>query len=119
MIEKIIFILFIICPIGFQTHITDILFYSQQFSVFHFVFQVYLYFSRNSSVSKIAKELMIENENLSSPYEHFYETRAPIYCSYSKKVHKENFIGVIIKLISTIGAIVRGLSIISISSCYS
>ncbi|UJR07421.1 hypothetical protein I4U23_011707, partial [Adineta vaga] len=66
-------------------------------------------FPPDTSVSLIVKELMMEQWNPSLSYQHFYESCAPIYCSYSQTVRKESFIGVIIKLVSMIGGIVVSL----------
>ncbi|CAF1056856.1 unnamed protein product [Adineta steineri] len=56
-------------------------------------------FPPNTTVSKLVKELMIEKWNPLSSYKQFYESCAPVYCSYSK--------------LSMIGGIVTSLRLIS------
>lgn len=70
-------------------------------------------FPPNTSISKITSEMMVEQWNPSLSYQRFYEACAPIYCSYSRTIHKETFIGIIIQLISTIGGIVVSLRILT------
>ncbi|CAF4184288.1 unnamed protein product, partial [Adineta steineri] len=70
-------------------------------------------FSPNATVSTMFKEMMIEQWNRSSSYQSFYESCAPIYCTYSKKIRTENFGGVVIKLIATTGGIVALLRIVT------
>lgn len=70
-------------------------------------------FPPNTSMSIIAQELMIEQWHFSSSYQQFYDACAPIYCSYSEKVRKESFIGIIITVISMIGGVVVSLRILT------
>ncbi|CAF1350011.1 unnamed protein product, partial [Adineta ricciae] len=71
------------------------------------------HFPPNTSISIIMKEMMVEQWNPSLSYEYFYQACAPVYCSYSQIIHKENFLGVIVKLISMIGGIVVSLRILT------
>ncbi|CAF1425963.1 unnamed protein product, partial [Adineta steineri] len=71
------------------------------------------HFPPNTSVSTMFREMMIEQWNRSSSYQSFYESCAPIYCTYSKTIRTENFVDVVIKLISTIGGIVALLRIVT------
>ncbi|UJR19493.1 hypothetical protein I4U23_022622 [Adineta vaga] len=67
----------------------------------------------NTSISMTIKELMIEQWNPSSSYKQFYESCAPLSCSYSLSIHKQNFLGVIVILASMIGGIVVSLRILT------
>ncbi|CAF1134851.1 unnamed protein product [Adineta ricciae] len=67
----------------------------------------------NTSISMIVNELMLEKWNPVSSYEKFYESCAPVYCSYTENVRKQNFFGIIITLVSMIGGIVLSLSILT------
>ncbi|CAF1391349.1 unnamed protein product [Adineta ricciae] len=68
-------------------------------------------FPPNTTISILVEELMIEQWNPILSYEQFYESCAPLYCLYSQSVRKQNFLGVIITLISMIGGIVVSLRI--------
>ncbi|CAF2840240.1 unnamed protein product [Rotaria sp. Silwood2] len=70
-------------------------------------------FPSKTSISMIIKELMVDQWNPSSSHEYFYEACAPIYCSYSQRIRKENFIRVVIMLVSMIGGIVASLRILT------
>ncbi|CAF1458002.1 unnamed protein product [Adineta ricciae] len=70
-------------------------------------------FSPNTTISNIFKEIMIEEWNISLFYDLFYKECSPIHCTYSKKVRKENFLGVIIILISMINGIMVSLRILT------
>ncbi|UJR34784.1 hypothetical protein I4U23_027565 [Adineta vaga] len=67
----------------------------------------------NTSFSIIIEELMIEQWNPVLSYELFYKSCAPLYCSYSQKIRKTTFIGVIITLVSMLGGIVVSLRILT------
>ncbi|CAF1511481.1 unnamed protein product [Adineta ricciae] len=67
----------------------------------------------NKSFSAIAKELMIEQWNPVSSYEHFYESCAPLYCSYPQSSRKASFIDVIIRLVSMIGGLAVSLRLLT------
>ncbi|CAF1165707.1 unnamed protein product [Adineta ricciae] len=67
----------------------------------------------NTSMSVIFDEMMLEQWNISASYELFYESCAPAYCSFSERIRKENFIEVVITLISMIGGIVISLRLIT------
>ncbi|CAF1531152.1 unnamed protein product [Adineta ricciae] len=67
----------------------------------------------NTSISTIIKELMIEQWNPSLSYEQFYESCAPNYCSYPERTRNNNFIGVIIILISMMSIIVIVLKLLT------
>ncbi|CAF1219602.1 unnamed protein product [Adineta ricciae] len=70
-------------------------------------------FSPNPSVLTIVKKLMIENWYVSLSYEHFYETCAPTYCSYLKKIRNQTLVGLFIKLVSIITGMVSVLRIVA------
>ena len=66
-------------------------------------------FPPNTSISIILKELMIEQWHLSLSYPQFYDACAPVYCSYSQTVRKENFLGIIVQLVSMLSGITVSL----------
>ncbi|UJR34132.1 hypothetical protein I4U23_021539 [Adineta vaga] len=70
-------------------------------------------FSLHTNVSIMFKEIMIEQWNPSISYQSFYESCAPTYCIYSRRMRTENFFGVIITLISMIGGIILVLQIVT------
>ncbi|CAF3904501.1 unnamed protein product [Adineta steineri] len=70
-------------------------------------------FPPNTPVSTMFRKMMIEEWNPSPSYPSFYKSCAPIYCTYSQKIRTENFSGVVIKLIATIGGIMALLRIVT------
>ena len=68
----------------------------------------------NTTISLIIKELMIEQWNPSYSYKQFYESCAPIYCSYSQNVRKQTFLGVMTTLLSIIGGIIVSLRFLTL-----
>ncbi|CAF1116554.1 unnamed protein product [Adineta ricciae] len=70
-------------------------------------------FLPNSSFSVITKEMMIEQWNYTASFDQYYETCAPNYCTYSYTARTYNYIGVIAKIISTIGGLVIALRLIT------
>ncbi|CAF1253647.1 unnamed protein product [Adineta steineri] len=70
-------------------------------------------FPPNTTVSTMFKEMMIEEWNPSPTYPSFYESCAPIYCTYSQKIRTKSFVGVIIELIATVGGLVALLRIVT------
>ncbi|CAF1446389.1 unnamed protein product [Adineta ricciae] len=67
----------------------------------------------NTSISTIIKKLMIEQWNPSLSYEQFYKSCAPNYCSYPERTRNNDFIGVIIILISMMSSIVIVLKLLT------
>ncbi|CAF1079605.1 unnamed protein product [Adineta ricciae] len=70
-------------------------------------------YSRNATVSDLFKQIMIEQWSSSTIYEAFFEFCAPTHCTYSQKIRTQNFLGVMVKLISMIGSIMFSLRIIT------
>ena len=70
-------------------------------------------FLRNTSILAIVKELMIEKWNWSSSYGSYYQTCAPIYCTYSDIAKTDTFGAVLVRLISTLGGLVVILRLIT------
>ena len=70
-------------------------------------------FPRNTSLSIITKEMMIEQWNLNSSFNDYYSSCKPTYCSYSSKAHKYNSIEVIIKIVSMINGLIVALRLIT------
>ncbi|CAF1470536.1 unnamed protein product, partial [Adineta steineri] len=70
-------------------------------------------FPPNTTISAMFKEMMVEQWNPSPLYQSFYESCAPIYCTYLRKMRTQSFVGVVIKLISTIGGIMALLRIVT------
>ncbi|CAF0767197.1 unnamed protein product [Adineta steineri] len=71
------------------------------------------HFFPNTSLSLIINEMLIEQWNPLSSFEHYYESCAPIYCSYTYTTHTITFIAMIIKLVSTIGGLILILRLIT------
>ncbi|CAF1498690.1 unnamed protein product, partial [Adineta ricciae] len=67
----------------------------------------------NTTISTIVDRLMLEDWNSTSSYEKFYESCAPIYCSYSESIRKHTFLGIMMILVSMIGGIVLSLRILT------
>ncbi|CAF4210813.1 unnamed protein product, partial [Adineta steineri] len=70
-------------------------------------------FPPNTLVSTIFKEMMVEQWNVSSSYKDFYESCAPIYCTYSEKIRTKTISGIILTLMSVIGGLVVSLRLIT------
>ncbi|CAF0815388.1 unnamed protein product [Adineta steineri] len=70
-------------------------------------------FPPNTLVSTIFKEMMVEQWNASWPYKNFYESCAPIHCTYSEKIRAKTIAGIILTLISVIGGLVVSLRLIT------
>ncbi|CAF4306795.1 unnamed protein product, partial [Adineta steineri] len=66
-------------------------------------------FPPNISISKIIKNMAIERWNPSYPYDQFYKSCAPSFCTYSKRVHIKTIAEVIITMISMIGGLIFSL----------
>ncbi|CAF1395601.1 unnamed protein product [Adineta steineri] len=70
-------------------------------------------FPPNTSISAILKELMIEQWNSSFSFNRYYETCAPIKCTYSQVTHTSSFIGAVLLLMSSIGGLSAALRLIT------
>ncbi|CAF0815426.1 unnamed protein product [Adineta steineri] len=70
-------------------------------------------FPPNTLVSTIFKEMMVEQWNASWPYKNFYESCAPIHCTYSEKIRTKTIAGIILALMSVIGGLVVSLRLIT------
>ncbi|CAF4151516.1 unnamed protein product, partial [Adineta steineri] len=70
-------------------------------------------FHPNTSLSDITKEMMIEQWNYQASFNLYYKTCAPNYCTYSYTARTYNYIGVITKIISTIGGLIVALRFIT------
>ncbi|CAF3546539.1 unnamed protein product [Adineta steineri] len=70
-------------------------------------------FPPNTLVSTIFKEMMVEQWNASWPYKNFYESCAPIHCTYSEKMRTKTISGIIITLMSMAGGLVVSLRLIT------
>ena len=71
------------------------------------------HFPLNDSLSVIVKEMMVEQWNSSYSFKHYYEVCAPSYCTYSDMTRTNSFIGVLIKLISTVAGLIAALRLIT------
>ncbi|CAF1466772.1 unnamed protein product, partial [Adineta steineri] len=71
------------------------------------------HFLSNTSLSDITKEMMIEQWNYQASFNLYYKTCAPNYCTYSYTARTYNYIGVITKIISTIGGLIVALRFIT------
>ncbi|CAF0909239.1 unnamed protein product [Adineta steineri] len=70
-------------------------------------------YTPNTSVRMILKKLMIEQWNPISIYEKFYESCAPIYCTYSQNTRKKTILNLTIKMISMIAGFTVSLKLIT------
>ncbi|CAF1172455.1 unnamed protein product [Adineta steineri] len=70
-------------------------------------------FPPNTLVSTIFKEMMVEQWNESSSYKNFYESCAPIHCTYSEKIRTKTIAGIMLALMSVIGGLVVSLRLIT------
>lgn len=70
-------------------------------------------FERNTSMSTIIRDLMIEQWNPSYSYESFFQLCSPNYCIYQQTIHKNNAIGIIVVLISMIGGLIVSMRLIA------
>ncbi|CAF0998896.1 unnamed protein product [Adineta steineri] len=70
-------------------------------------------FPPNTLVSTIFKEMMVEQWNASWPYKNFYESCAPIHCTYSEKIRTKTISEIIITLMSVIGGLIVSLRLIT------
>lgn len=68
-------------------------------------------FPPNTSISTIAKDIMIERWNSSFSYNRFYGVCAPNYCTYYKTIRTKTIVEVIVTLISMIGSLIISLRI--------
>ncbi|CAF4002362.1 unnamed protein product, partial [Adineta steineri] len=71
------------------------------------------HFLPNTSLSDIIREMMIEQWNYQASFNLYYKTCAPNYCTYSYTARTYNYIGVITKIISTIGGLIIALRFIT------
>ena len=62
-------------------------------------------FDRNSSISTIIKNLLIEKWNPTYAYDDFYQLCSPSSCIYQERIHTNNVIGIVVILISMIGGL--------------
>ena len=62
-------------------------------------------FPPNTSLSSVVKKMMIEQWNISLSFDHYYQTCAPAYCTYTQTVRAQSFMGVLLTLISMIGGL--------------
>lgn len=70
-------------------------------------------FPPNISIKTILQDMMIERWNISRSYNSFYESCAPIYCTYSQTIRTKTIFGVLLTLISMIGGLIVSLRIIT------
>ncbi|CAF1195227.1 unnamed protein product [Adineta steineri] len=71
------------------------------------------HFPPNTLISTIIKEMMVEQWNPSLSYKDFYESCAPNYCTYYKKMRTKTIMGIFIALLSTIGGLAVSLRFIT------
>ncbi|CAF1196487.1 unnamed protein product [Adineta steineri] len=70
-------------------------------------------FPPNTTVSAINEELMVEKWNISYSFNIYYEKCLPSYCTYSYKAHTDNFLGILVTMISMIGGLTVVLHLIT------
>ena len=71
------------------------------------------HFSRDTPISTIIKSLFLEQWNPFYSYNEFYQLCSPKYCTYQERIQKNNIIGIIVTLISTIGGLAVSLRFIT------
>ncbi|CAF1166616.1 unnamed protein product [Adineta steineri] len=70
-------------------------------------------FPPNTLISIIIKEMMVEQWNPSLSYKDFYESCAPNYCTYYKKIRTKTIVGIFTSLLSMIGGLAVSLRLIT------
>ncbi|CAF1195251.1 unnamed protein product [Adineta steineri] len=70
-------------------------------------------FPPNTLISTIIREMMVEQWNQSVSYTKFYESCAPIYCTYHQKIRTKTIVKIFITLLSTIGGLAVSLRFIT------
>ncbi|CAF0805435.1 unnamed protein product [Adineta steineri] len=70
-------------------------------------------FPPNTSISKIIKNMTVEQWNPSYSYNRFYNSCAPSFCTYSKQIRIKTIVEVIIAMISMIGGLILALRLIT------
>ena len=70
------------------------------------------HFPPNTSILTIVEEMMLEQWNLSYSYNRFYQSCAPTYCTYSKRI-RQNTVKLMIELMSMIGGLIASLQLIT------
>ena len=70
-------------------------------------------FPPNTTLSVIARAIMIEQWNSSVSFDLYYEGCAPIYCTYSYTTHAFNLIEILIKSVSIFGGLTIVLRLIT------
>ncbi|UJR06780.1 hypothetical protein I4U23_011067 [Adineta vaga] len=71
------------------------------------------HFPLHTTIKTIVDELMIEQWNPVVSYERFYQSCAPKYCSYSRRIRTKNTIELIMSLVSMIGGLTTSLKLIT------
>jgi hypothetical protein len=74
--------------------------------------QTLTHFTPNLSFSLILEDMMIEQWNISLSFDRYYQICTPMYCTYTEIARANNFIHIIITLISMIGGLIVALRII-------
>ena len=70
-------------------------------------------FYRNSSISTITKNLLIEQWNPTYSYNGFYQLCSPSYCIYQQRIHMNNVIEIVVILMSMIGGLIISIHFIA------
>ncbi|CAF1444229.1 unnamed protein product, partial [Adineta steineri] len=75
--------------------------------------QVSSHFPPNTTLSMIFKDLMVDQWNFVLSYEFYWKACAPASCSYTVIANKNNFVGILLIMISMIGGLSVALRIIT------
>ena len=70
-------------------------------------------FYRNTSISTITKDLLIEQWNAIYSYDGFYQLCSPSYCIYQQRIHMNNVIEIVVILMSMIGGLIISIHFIA------
>ena len=70
-------------------------------------------FDRNTSISTIIKDLLIEQWNPTYSYNEFYQLCSPSYCIYQERIRTNNVIEIVVILISMVGGLIISMRFIA------
>ena len=102
--------LYLILSITFDATNTDLTWFRSRPLVYD---QESSRFPPNTTLSVIARAIMIEQWNSSVSFDLYYEGCAPIYCTYSYTTHAFNLIEILIKSVSIFGGLTIVLRLIT------
>ncbi|CAF0927784.1 unnamed protein product [Adineta steineri] len=69
-------------------------------------------FPPKTTISTIVQAVMVDQWNFVYSYDLYWKACAPAYCTYSDSIHTNNFVGILIIMISMIGGLMAALRLI-------